>query len=65
MSKEAISGKELVKELAKQGKKIKFSDRKEVEILKDTKFYKKGQVINPHVTVADYLIEKKVAKETK
>lgn len=45
--------------------KIKYGERKEVEIIADTKYYKKGQVIRPHLIVADRLIEQKIAKEVK
>jgi len=41
--------------------KIKYGERKKVEIVADTKYYKKGQIIQPHLIVADRLIEQKIA----
>lgn len=49
----------------KDKKVIKFRDRVKLEILKDTRFYRKGQVINPHPLVGDELIEAKIAKKIK
>lgn len=63
--KKTGSAKEMVKELAKQSRKVKLNERKEVIILKDTKFYRKDQVISPHVTFAEFLIKNGVAKESK
>lgn len=47
------------------GKKIRYNERKQVEIIKATKHYKVGQVIAPHTVVADRLIKEKIAKEVK
>jgi hypothetical protein len=47
----------------KAGTKVKFTERKEVEIIKATKFYAVGDILNPHITWADELIESKIAKE--
>ena len=57
------SKKDHLKELGKEGRKIKFNDRQKCEVLKDTQYYKKGQIINPHVTVAEKLIKEKIAKK--
>lgn len=65
MSKEAVNSKELVKELAKEGRKIRFNDRVECEVIKATKHYKLGQVIEPHRVFAEELIKNKIAKELK
>lgn len=44
---------------------IKFADRVKLEIIKNTRYYKVGQKINPHRLVAEQLIEAKIAKELK
>lgn len=63
--KDTVDAKKMLKDLAKVGRKIKFNDRLELEVLKDTNFYKKGQIINPHVTFAETLIQNKIAKKVK
>ena len=60
-----IDTKALLVELGSKKTKMRYSDRKTVEILEDTKHYKKGQIISPHVTFADELIKLKIAKESK
>ena len=65
MSEKTVDSKKMLKNLANEGRKIKFNDRVELEVLADTKHYKKGQIINPHVTFAEVLIVKKIAKATK
>lgn len=63
--KATVDSKKMLKDLANKKVKVKFSERKEVEIIKATKFYKEGQVVNPHVTFADELIKLGIAKEVK
>jgi len=63
--KSGVNAKEMLKDLAKESRKIKLGKRTEVEIIKATKFYKKGQVIKPHSTFAEKLIKSKIAKEVK
>ena len=60
--KSTVDTKSLLKTLASQKRKIKFNERKEVIILKDTKHYKKDAVIKPHITFAEELIKKGIAK---
>ena len=60
-----VDTKKMLKELAAKKAKVRFSERKKVEILEATKHYRKGQVITPHVTFADELIKSKIAKEVK
>ena len=60
-----VDAKKMLKNLAKDNRKIRLGDRKKVEIIKDTRFYKKGKVIKPHVTFAEQLISSKIAKEIK
>ena len=63
--KSTVDSKKMLKDLATEKRKIKFNDRLELEILKDSGFYKKGDIINPHVTFAEILIKDKIAKATK
>ena len=60
-----VDSKKMLKNLANEKVKIKFGDRIELEIVADTKHYKKGQIINPHVTWGKQLIKDKIAKEVK
>ena len=60
-----FNAKEMLAENAKKERKVNYGDRMKVEILIDTKHYKKGRVINPHLVVAEKLIESKIAKEIK
>jgi len=45
------------------GTKIKYNDRLKVEILVDTRFYKAGQVVNPHKVKGQALIDQGIAKK--
>lgn len=47
------------------GRIIRYNERKKVEIIENTRHYKVGQVINPHVVMADALIKQGIAKEAK
>lgn len=58
-----ISSKEYLEKNAKAKTKIKWRDRKKVEIVKATKHYKVGDIVKAHSTWADFLIEKGIAKE--
>ena len=60
-----VNTKKMLKDLATEGRKIKFNDRQKLEIIKDSGFYKKGQVIEPHRTFAETLIKDKIAKAVK
>lgn len=44
---------------------IKYGDRKKVEIVKETKHYKVGQIITPHKIMGEALIKQGIAKEAK
>ncbi len=44
---------------------IKYGDRKKVEIVRATKHYHVGQVINPHKIMGEALIKQGIAKEAK
>lgn len=60
-----VDSKKMLKDLANEKRKIKFNDRVNVEVIKKTKHYRKGQKLNPHRTFAEELIKKKIAKEVK
>lgn len=45
------------------GKKIRYNERKQVQIIKATKHYKVGQIVKPHTVMAERLIKEKIAKE--
>lgn len=57
-----MESKKMIKEATAQNKKIKYSERVTLEVIKDTKFYKKGQVIKPHSLMGEQLIKDKIAK---
>jgi len=61
----SMNSKEMLKRNAKAGRKIKYGDRIKLEVISDTKHYKKGQIINPHVVMGEQLIKDKIAKEVK
>lgn len=60
-----FSAKAMLLENAEKGTKIKYNDRQKVEIVKATKHYKVGKVINPHKVKAEALIKAGIAKEVK
>ncbi len=47
------------------GANIKYGDRKKVQIIKATKHYKVGDIINPHKIMGEALIDQGIAKEVK
>ncbi len=57
--------KAMLLENAEKGTKIKYSDRKKVEIVKETKHYKVGMIVNPHLVKAEALIKQGIAKAIK
>ena len=61
----AFGAKQMIEKHSVDKTVIKYGERKSVEILVDTKHYRKGQVINPHSIVADQLIDRKIAKAVK
>jgi hypothetical protein len=60
-----FSSKKMLTENGKKGTIIKFSERKEVEVIKATKYYNVGDILSPHVVKADALISQGIAKEFK
>jgi len=65
IDKKSMNSKEMLKRNAKAGRKIKYGDHIKLEVISDTKHYKKGQIINPHVVMGEQLIKDKIAKEVK
>ena len=61
----SMNAKEMLKENAKKERKIKYGERIKLEIITDTKHYKKGQIINPHVVMGEQLVKDKIAKRVK
>lgn len=53
----------MLKKNADVGTKIRYTDRLKVEILHDTRFYRKGQVVNPHKVKGQALIDQGIAKK--
>lgn len=61
----AFNAKEIQKEAAKAGRKVKMNDRVKLKVLNETKFYKAGQIINPHRVYAEKMIAEGTAEEVK
>jgi hypothetical protein len=60
-----FDAKAMLLENAEKGTKIKYNDRLKVEIVKPTKYYKVGKIINPHKIKGEALIKAGIAKEVK
>jgi len=58
-----MDAKGMLKENGSKGTKIFYGERIKLEIIEDTKFYKKGQIINPHKVMGEQLIKDKIAKK--
>lgn len=65
VSSKKMDAKAMLKEHGEKGTKIRYNSRKKVEVIVDTKFYKKGRILNPHVVMADQLIKDGIAKEVR
>ena len=61
--KKGMEAKEMLKAAASEKRKIMYNDRINLEILEDTKFFRKGQKISPHRVIGEQLIKEKTAKE--
>lgn len=59
----SFDSKAMLTQNAEKGTKIKYTDRLKVEIITDTKYYRKGQVIEPHKVKGQALIDQKIAKK--
>lgn len=60
-----MDAKAMIDRNAKAGTKFRYNDRVKVQIVKATKYYKKGDVIEPHKLMAEQLIAEGTAKEVK
>jgi len=60
-----FNAKAMLLENAEKGTKIKYSDRKTVQIVKETKHYKVGMIVSPHLVKAEALIKQGIAKAVK
>jgi len=60
-----LNSKEMLENAGKENRKVRYNERMQVEIIADTKHYKKGMVINPHTVVGEQLIKDKIAKSVK
>lgn len=58
-----FDAKKMLEENGKKETKVKYNERMAVEIVKEGRFYKKGQVVNPHKVKALALIEQGIAKK--
>lgn len=59
----SFDAKKMLNEHAEKGTKIRYTDRLTVEIVEDTKHYKKGDIISPHKIKGQALIDQKIAKK--
>lgn len=60
-----FDAKGMIKTNSEKNTKIKYGERKSVEIIKDTKYLKAGRVISPHLVMADQMIKDKIAVAVK
>ena len=61
-NEKGMNAKEMIETNSEKKTVIRYGDRKKVEIISKTKHYKIGQVISPHVIMAEQLIKDKIAK---
>lgn len=59
----AMDAKAMIAEHAKKGTKIKYNDRKRVEVVVDTDYMKKGDILTPHRIMADQMIKDGLVKD--
>ncbi len=60
-----FDAKAMLSDNAKKGTIIKFTDRREVRLLKDTLYQKSGKVYSPHAVKAEALVKQGIAEYTK
>lgn len=60
-----FDSKAMIAKHAKAQTVVKYADRNPVEIVKATKHYTVGQIINPHKIMGEELIAQGIAKEAK
>jgi len=59
----AFDSKKMIAEHSEKKTIINYNERLTVEILEDTKFYKKGDIVSPHKIKGQALIDQKIAKK--
>lgn len=60
-----VQAKEMLLENGKKGTVIRYADRTEIRLVKDTKYQKAGKVYSPHKVKADWLVQQKIAEYVK
>ena len=58
-----MDSKKMLKKAGKANRKIKFGSRIKLIVVKDGRFHKKGQVIEPHTVMGEQLIEDGIAEK--
>lgn len=58
-----FDAKKMLQKNADDKTKIRYNDRLRVEIVKETKYYNVGKVINPHKVKGQALIDQGIAKK--
>lgn len=56
-----MDAKKMLKDAANSNRKVKYGERMKLIVIKDAKFHKKGQVIEPHTVMGERLVEDKIA----
>ena len=60
--KNEVNAKKMLEKANAEKRKIKYLDRVKVEVVRATKYYREGQIINPHRLVAEQLVSDGVGK---
>lgn len=60
-----VNAKEMLLENGAKGTVIRYTDRVEIELVKDTVYQKAGKIYSPAKVKADFLVSKGIAKYTK
>ena len=60
-----FNAKEMLSENAVKGTKVTFTDRLKVEVIKDTAYYRVGDILEPHAVVGQALVDQGIAKKIK
>jgi hypothetical protein len=60
-----FDAQEMIAENAEKRTVISYADRVKLEIVQDTRHYKVGQIINPHVVMGEALVKQGIAKKVK
>lgn len=58
-----MDAKAMIAENSEKRTKIRYADRLECEVIRDTKYLKKGKIINPHPVMAEQLIKDGIVKK--